>query len=342
MRSTILCVDDERVLLNILSEQIQSWFGLNHNVKKAISGDEAIKIINECIESGEDVSVVVSDYIMPDMKGDELLEKVSKIDPKIKRIMITGYSSIEGIVRTINNAGLYRFISKPWNNKDLMLTLQEALRSYEHEKITLELARKYEILKAKYEKLSERQKRFWESISDIAASAIDSRVSSDKSHSKRVAQYSGFLGKSLDMSKDKINILVLAANLHDIGKLGMTDDDLTELEKLKTLNEKTDELRKKQIQISEDILKAIKKNYEIIEAIKYQFEKYDGSGLFKLSGKDIPLASRIIAIANEFDFLKKKSGFTLSQVVERFESLKGTLFDPELIDSFIKIIRPDI
>ena len=141
MRSTIICVDDDKLILNLLYNQLEEWFGENYYIEKALNATEGYNILDRCLKQGRDVSVFISDYIMPITKGDELLTKVKELNPKIKRIMLTGYSAMDGIINAINKAGIYRYISKPWDSKDMMLTLLEAIKSYEQDKITFELSK---------------------------------------------------------------------------------------------------------------------------------------------------------------------------------------------------------
>ncbi len=343
MRSTIICVDDEKVLLNVLAEQLQSWFGEHYIIEKALSGAECLEIIDNCIEEHRDVSVVISDYIMPVMKGDELLEKIKEKDPKIKKIMLTGYSSIEGIINAINKAGLYRFISKPWDNKDLMLTLLEAIKSYEHENITLDLAHKYEALNAKYQTLVDTNNKAVSSIVEVLAAAADSRSGAKEGHSKRVAQFAVFLGNALKLDKNEITELSKAALLHDVGKLMLSDEDINEINECKDSNVTSTAIRKKQIENTEFLLKTLPDFNKLFEAIKYQYEEFIGSGPFNAAGTEIPLHSRIIAISNQFDYLKNKpEKLSLNDVVNQLNDGKDILYDPKLIDLFVKIIKPSI
>jgi len=83
--------------------------------------------------------VVISDYLMPTMRGDEFLIKIHEKNPNILKILLTGHANIEGITNAINNANLYRFIPKPWDRDDLILTVREAIRSFIQE---LEIRRK--------------------------------------------------------------------------------------------------------------------------------------------------------------------------------------------------------
>ncbi len=135
--SVILCIDDESIVLDSLKEQIQQGLQGQFSVEVAESGDEAIEIFEELMKDSIEVPVVIADFIMPGMKGDALLEKLHEIKPTAKKILLTGQASIEGVGNAINKADLYRFISKPWEKDDLILTIKEALKSYEQEKTIL-------------------------------------------------------------------------------------------------------------------------------------------------------------------------------------------------------------
>jgi len=129
-KPAILCVDDEPIILDSLKRLLRKTLGRDYLIELAASGTEALDLITEFIEEKRKILLVVSDYIMPQMRGDELLEKVHKISPKTINIMLTGQADIEAIGNAINRANLYRYISKPWNNEDLSLTVKEAIHSY--------------------------------------------------------------------------------------------------------------------------------------------------------------------------------------------------------------------
>jgi len=132
-RDIILCIDDEVIVLDSLKEQLQSEYS-DYMIEIAESGEEAMEIINELIEDKTELPVVIADFIMPGMKGDKLLEKIHTLIPNTKNILLTGQASIEGVGNAVNKANLYRFIAKPWDKEDLILTVKEALRSYDQEK----------------------------------------------------------------------------------------------------------------------------------------------------------------------------------------------------------------
>ena len=129
-RQVIICVDDEKTVLRSLKAELQEAVGNDYTIEIAEGGEEALELIEELLEDGDEVLLIISDHIMPDMKGDELLKQAHLILPKSIKIMLTGQADIGAIANAINSANLYRYITKPWQSEDLKLTVREALNSY--------------------------------------------------------------------------------------------------------------------------------------------------------------------------------------------------------------------
>jgi diguanylate cyclase (GGDEF)-like protein len=129
--ATILCVDDDSSVLSALRSLLGQRLEHDHSVEIAETGAEALEIIAELAQDGLELSVIIVDYIMPGMKGDELLVQVHELLPNTIKIMLTGQSDLNGVKRTINDANLFRFLEKPWQNEDIVLTVQAAIRAYE-------------------------------------------------------------------------------------------------------------------------------------------------------------------------------------------------------------------
>ncbi len=127
----ILCVDDEPNVLSSLKIDLRRSLGPSYLVETAESGQETLSLLTELLEEGYEVAVVIVDYIMPGMKGDELLKHVHSKVPNAINIMLSGQADIDAVARSIEHAKLYRFMAKPWRSEDLTLTTQKALQSYE-------------------------------------------------------------------------------------------------------------------------------------------------------------------------------------------------------------------
>jgi C4-dicarboxylate-specific signal transduction histidine kinase len=132
----IICVDDEKIILDALYSELKANLFEDFDIELAQSGEEALEIIEECIEDNINIPLIISDFIMPGMKGDEFLIQAHKIIPNTNKIMLTGQSSMEGITNAINYANLYRFMSKPWDSSNFMLTINGAIKDFkQREKI---------------------------------------------------------------------------------------------------------------------------------------------------------------------------------------------------------------
>ena len=129
----IVCVGNECIILDSFTEQLKRNLGNNYTIEAAESGEEALEILADLQESGREVALVISDYIMPGMKGDELLSKIHSQYPKTLKIMLTEQTDTEGVENAVHNAKLYRYIAKPWAEIDLVLTVKEALHRYNQE-----------------------------------------------------------------------------------------------------------------------------------------------------------------------------------------------------------------
>ena len=131
-RPVILCVDDEKIVLDSLKSQLKENMKVSKefDIEIAESADEALEILDELLEEGTKIPVVISDHIMPGMKGDELLINIKKITPSTLKILLTGQADADAVGNAVNNAELYRYIAKPWDSTDLILTATEAYKSF--------------------------------------------------------------------------------------------------------------------------------------------------------------------------------------------------------------------
>lgn len=122
----IVCVDDEKIVLDSLNSQLTRNFGNNFNYEFAESAEEALDIIEELrSEDDEMIYVVISDWLMPGMKGDELLEEVRKKVENVKTILLTGHIE-NNVVQNIEQSGKgIKCIYKPWDEKDLIALIND-------------------------------------------------------------------------------------------------------------------------------------------------------------------------------------------------------------------------
>ena len=133
-KPVIICVDDEPTILDSLEIDLLKAFEDKYLIETAQSGEEALELLSELLAEQYEVPLVISDHIMPNMKGDELLRSVHAISPKSLKIMLTGQADLEAVANAINYAKLYRYIPKPWQSDDLKLTVTEAIYRYFQDK----------------------------------------------------------------------------------------------------------------------------------------------------------------------------------------------------------------
>lgn len=136
-KPTILCVDDEDIVLRSLREQLKNVFRGEYDIEIADSGEMAIEIVNDLRSSKVELPVIIADQVMPKMKGDELLATVFFLTPYTRSVMLTGQADAQAVGNAVNRANLFRYMGKPWEREDLVITVKEAIRSFYQDK-TLE------------------------------------------------------------------------------------------------------------------------------------------------------------------------------------------------------------
>ena len=144
-QKVILCVDDERLVLVSLKAQLKKNLGDAYSIEMAESGEDGLSIVEEIMKEGHDLPLVISDQIMPGMKGDDFLIRLHGLLPATRTIMLTGQANADAVGNALNRARLYRYISKPWDETDLMMAVNAALDSHYKEQ-TIE-RQKYELEK---------------------------------------------------------------------------------------------------------------------------------------------------------------------------------------------------
>ncbi len=178
---TIICVDDDSSLLKSIRTLLGS-LGPSITVEIAESPHEALQLQQELVEHGQEISVIIADYLMPEMRGDELLIRMHTVSPDAITIMLTGQSDFEGVKQAINHANLYRFLDKPFNNDDFLLTVKAAFLAYSQKG---ELQRTNSLLKflnSDLETMLETLRRQQEDLTRSEAKATISTLVASVSH----------------------------------------------------------------------------------------------------------------------------------------------------------------
>lgn len=124
-KSAILCVDDEKTVLETLQQQLKSIFSNKYLIEIAESGEEAIEVLEDLVSDGFETILIITDWQMPGMKGDELLVHVNQHHDKIVKILLTGHAPEEAVQRAFSEAELDHYIQKPWKKDDLEIKIEQ-------------------------------------------------------------------------------------------------------------------------------------------------------------------------------------------------------------------------
>lgn len=315
----ILIVDDEPDNLALLYRTLRT----KYDITKASNAIEALETLKS-----EEFDCILSDHKMPLMDGVEFLKRVYDMQPKTMRLLVTAYSDVKILIDAINYAKIYRYIKKPYTPDELMLIVESALETYQ--------------LKIDNENLITDLKDLFSGTIKAIIEALDAKDSFTLGRSRRVAFYALKIVNKMALSPSEVSQIELAGLLHDIGMIGVAENILN---KTQQLTEDEYEKIKMHVQYSVKILEDIKQLQDITEIIKYHHEHYDGNGYpYGLKGEEIPLGSRIIAIADAYDSMISNRAYrksrTPAEALEIIRNGAGVQFDPYLVQIFENIL-PD-
>lgn len=130
-RPVILLVDDEQTILASLRDQLRRVFGRRFTYEAAASAPEAWKVLDELVAEGATIVVIVSDWLMPEIKGDAFLAEVRARHPGIVRIMLTGQADAAAIQRAHGEAQVFQVMHKPWAEADLKNAIEQGIETME-------------------------------------------------------------------------------------------------------------------------------------------------------------------------------------------------------------------
>jgi response regulator RpfG family c-di-GMP phosphodiesterase len=295
---------------------------------------------------------------MPGMDGVQFLERVSQGWPRTARLLLTGQADLGSTIAAINRGGLHRYITKPWNDDELLLTLRQVAQNQqlEADKLALEqltqqqnnelktlnsgleirVALRTEELAAANHRL---KRNYLTSIKAFTA-LIELRGSTQVGHARQVADLTRRIAQAMTLDADTAHDLPIAALLHDIGHIGLSDAVLA-----RPVNRlDRDELRRYRLHpvLGEQALLASDDMQGVAPLIRAHHERWDGQGFPDgLRGAAIPLGARILAVADTFEDLR--SGGIDGQALSRLDArrtvlaARGSQFDPTVVDAFASL-----
>jgi putative two-component system response regulator len=322
-RQTILIVDD----LPDNIELLRSIFRDNYYVKAANNGETALGIVN----SSNPPDIVLLDVMMPGMDGYEICRRL-KSDPRssnIPVIFVTAKINIEDEVKGLE-LGAADYILRPFSPPIVKARVRNHLALYNHRR---ELDRKFLF---RQRELRESQKQ----VLQCLGRAAEYKDYEGGMHGMRLILYSRILSLAAGMSEEEAELLMYAASLHDIGKIGIPDKILQKADKL---DDDEFAVMKRHCEIGAEIIGDDPS--ELLQLARVialsHHEKWNGSGYPSgLAGEAIPLAGRIVAIADAFDALTTDRPYQnarqLDKALALVEAAAGEAFDPRLVQLFVQ------
>jgi putative two-component system response regulator len=349
----VLVVDDDPTVRHLLGSQLDY---LGHRHRAAESGEQAIEVLRH----HPGAVVVLSDVQMPGLAGVDLLGEIRRFDETIQVVMVSGHQDLE-TVRGYLRSGAYDYLGKPYELHDLSIAVERAIEHARLQRQNAEYSRNLERMVLE-RTIEVRETR------DIAlltlAKLAESRDIDTGNHLERMAAYSrrlaeelrgGAYGGSIDGAF--IEHLFKSSPLHDIGKVGLDDAILRKPSRLTPLELAA---MRTHTTIGGDTLRRVIERHRGhtflhmgMEIAYSHHERWDGGGYpAGLTGRSIPLAARIVALADAYDAITSarpyKPRFDHQEAVRRIHADSGSHFDPELVAAFDRcqeefaVIRRDL
>ena len=356
--ATLLLVDDEPSILSALRRLFRPC---GYRILTAESGAAGLELLGH-----EDVDLIISDMRMPEMDGAQFLERVRAEWPRVVRILLTGYADITSTVNAINKGEIYRYISKPWDDNDIVLIVRDAL---ERQQLQRENTRLLALTQSQNEELKvlnsglearvrertvelEQVNGFLNLANDtlkqsflvsikVFSSLMELREGSAGGHARRVADLSRKLAIKLALDAREQQDIFIAGLLHDIGKIGFSDAMFAK--PVPKLNgEELGRYRKHSL-AGANALMPLADLKPAADLIRAHHERFDGQGFPDgIVGLGIPLGARILAVANDYDGLQigtlSERRFSPEEAKSLLLKSRGKRYCPVVIDALVDLL----
>jgi response regulator RpfG family c-di-GMP phosphodiesterase len=348
-RTKVLFVDDEENILKSLKRLLMEE---EIDIFMANSGEAGL----ELLRGMPDIGLIISDQRMPGLTGAEFLLQSRDIAPDALRIMLTGYADINATIDAINKGGAYRYISKPWDDEDMIRTVRDGVRQCrlisENKRLSALVKQQNEELKEwngnlksrvleqtaairvrsnELHELNEKLKTNYENCLAAFSGLVELRDRDTDNHSRNVARLSVMVAEKLNLSSEEIEMIKVAALLHDIGKIGISDNLLQWDASGMTPND-LNEYRQHAVR-GQAAIDSIEDLRPAGLLIRHHHENFDGSGFpDRLTKVEIPLGSRIIALADYSDrlFVRNRCDNAIEMTLKMVKDELRGKFDPDL------------
>jgi cyclic di-GMP phosphodiesterase len=339
---TLLIVDDEPNVIRSLDRQLRQD---GYTIYSANSGEKGLRLLNE-----KDIAVVLSDLKMPQMDGITFLASVKQHKPDVVCLLLTGNGSLHSAMDAVNRLQIFGYLTKPWSDQQLKATIARAFKQYN---LIAENQRLQELTQAQNQQLSlinenletlvqKRTFQLEEAVREgviMLAMAAEAKDDDTGEHIRRIQELTREMCIKLGSSPEESDRISFFSMMHDVGKIHIPDHILR---KSAPLTETEWEVMRTHCIAGEKIL-GKKPFYKTARDIaRSHHERWDGNGYpDQLRGELIPLAARIVTIADVFDALTHerpyKPPWTVETALEEMKKLSGKVFDPEILNTFMRL-----
>jgi len=328
-KGVILLVDDEEMIRRLLSQKLSAE---GYRCQQAANVEQALEKLKD-----DSIELVILDIRMPGKSGVELLPEIKAKYSDTAVVMATAVDDANTAINCMK-AGAYDYVTKPFNLEEVSFSVRRAL---EGRRLKLENRDYQQHLEQKVEEQAQKIRASFFNAVTALAYALEAKDVYTSGHSQRVTEISVAIAKELGLPKESIEKIRLAGLVHDIGKIGVRE---LVLNKPGSLSEEEYEHVRLHSETGEHILEPLVGDKEILKAVRHHHERYDGAGYPDgLKGERIPLLARIIAVADTFDAMTSerpyRKALTKEAACAEVERCRGTQFDPEAADAFLKVWR---
>lgn len=331
MNSRILVVDDDSAICDILSGYFRD---LGVDCQSSQNPREAVELIRQ-----NEYDVILSDIYMPGMTGHELLAIGIKHCPLTPFVLMTGNPNLENAISAIR-LGAYDYITKPFHLDFVYFTLNRALH---YRRLALQNRAYQENLEQQVEERTRELSEFLFLAVQSLSRALEARDPYTQGHASRVSHLVIRVARELGVDEKEFPALRLAAQLHDIGKIGVPDSILQKKEKL---TDAEYEVMKDHVNIGHKILSPIPSLKEVSRYVYEHHERVDGRGYPRgLTREQIHPNSRILMAVEVCDALATercyKEAWEIPRIIAYFRENAGTAFDPDVAEALVRVLETE-
>ena len=306
----IMVIDQDSEVLDLLAKL---FIDQGYQVIKAMSWFEAKSHIKT-----KQFNIIIADVKLSDISYQEMIEKIREENKYAFIITTAGFSDIELAIESIQ-LGAHDYMSKPFDPADTIVLVRKLI---EKQKLQSDNIQLFDTIK-------------------VLALALDARDHYTHGHSREVTEYAVAIAQEMGLSVKEIEIIRDAGILHDIGKIGIADALLL---KPGRLTDEEYEQIKKHPEIGKSILEPVQCLADKIPLIYHHHERIDGTGYPQgLSGDDIPLGARILAIADSYQAMTSdrpyRKALSMQVAISELEKFRGRQFDSKIVDVFLRILK---